>query len=219
MRQFTQILFPALLTTAVLLPASVDIADENPDKAKNNGCELPDIDEISSIVADLYCHPFAPLGAPDIADFHIPREKFSDVLQYFKSSRLDDKFLKTEKTGLDLGEIGTLRINLKHGGCIRICWFDWGQNRLHFSCTGRRYERVGDWIGRHGSDETLNVDGRIRKLHNDLSKKTHQRNRTALTNDGRCSAYETFWPEFGRNRLARRARFPRRFAMNCPRPC
>lgn len=170
MRCFAQVFLLILLATALHMSRSADIAEATPDDV---GCVLPDVGDISSIVADMYWHPFAPLGAPDIANFQIPRENFAEVLQPFQQSVPDNKIRPDfdEIRQPDLSEIGTIRINLKEGGCLRICWFDRGQNRLYFSCAGRRYVRFGVWIGKVGNDETLNVDGHIRKLHQDLNKK------------------------------------------------
>jgi|GEM_PF-6048456 len=165
MRSFNRTIILVLMLT-LFSPVDVDIASETVNAAEIDSLKLPDVSDIASIIADTYHHPFGPLCGPDLVNFQIPREGFADVLQYFQRGKLvkDMRCENDHDCQPDSSEIGTMRINLKEGGCIRICWFDHGKNRLHFSCAGQRYVRVGDWIGQDGSDETLNIDGRIRSL-------------------------------------------------------
>jgi hypothetical protein len=140
--------------------AYLPLAGQNDAGPRDAACLLPDPEEISFIVAEMYCHPFGELAGGDVASTRIAPEQFAECLEFFRDNRRDDTPYNDEQ----LGETGTLRIVLKSGGCLRICWFDRGKNRLLFSCRGRFFTRVGEWIGPDCSDETMNVDGRLRNI-------------------------------------------------------
>jgi len=142
------------------------LAAEKKSDRGSSACRLPQADEIESMIADVYCHPFANLVGTDFTGFEIPKKDFDDVLNEFKSCEPDHRVPEE----IDLDEIGTIRINLKahgapHGGCIRLCWFDRGkQGCLYFSCAGRRYLcRIKGSTG----DESMGFDGYIRALYRD----------------------------------------------------
>jgi len=149
-------LFCLLIVSLACLPS----AGQDDAGQQGAACLLPDAEEISFIVAEMYCHPFGDLAGGDVASSRIPPERFADCLEFFRDNRRDD----THYGDSELYETGTLRIALKSGGCLRICWFDRGKNRLVFSCRGRLFRRVGKWIGSDGSDETMNVDGHLRAI-------------------------------------------------------
>jgi len=125
---------------------------------------LPAIEDIDSMIAEVYCHPFADLGGSNFAGFLIPPEHFAEILKHFENCEPDHEF----REDVDGAEIGTIRINLKgcgtvHCGCVRVCWFaKFSQGTLYFSWAGRRYRHKRD---HYTGDETLMFDGFIRGLY------------------------------------------------------
>ncbi len=129
--------------------------DTSQSMAKRLECRLPKVDEITSMVAEAYCHP---LGGRDIPQFEVPRELYAEVLKHFEESRYDEEV----GVRLDGCEIGSIRMKLEYG-CVRICWFMVGSKaRLHFSCDGRRYVHVGK---RFANDENLTMYQYIARMH------------------------------------------------------
>jgi hypothetical protein len=133
--------------------------DDTESAARSTSIQLPEVKDITSMVAEVYCHPFGGHVGPDFSAFEIPKKHFPDVLNYFTHNKSDE----TVPTRLELCEIGTIRVNLEDGGCVRYCWLEVAcKDRLHFSCAGRLYVHTGKWFA---NDETLSFDGYIRALY------------------------------------------------------
>ncbi len=140
--------------------------------AKLRECRLPKVDEITSMVAEAYCHP---LGGRDIPQFEVPRELDAEVLKHFEESRADDRV----GGRFDGCEIGSIRMKLEFG-CVRICWFMVGAKaRLCFSCDGRRYVRVGDEFA---DDENLTMYAYFAQMqHIEQDKADAEKKRSSVT--------------------------------------
>ncbi len=149
------------------------LADDLRDSAiKPRVCRLPKVEEITSMVAEAYCHP---LGGSDVPQFEVPRELYAEVLKHFEESEAYDKV----GGPLDGCEIGSIRMKLEYG-CVRICWFMVAAKvNLHFSCDGRRYIHVGKQFA---EDENLTMYAYIAQMqHVEQDKADAEKKRSSLT--------------------------------------
>lgn len=140
-------------------------ADRKPQPKPNattGSCNIPNLADISEIVAETYCHP---LGAVDIRQFNVPPDEYETLLKYFDGSRevvdpTSDQYWS---------EIGSFRVVMKKGGCFRFCWYmNAAKARLHFSCAGRRFIKTGR---RFAEDENLTVTAFVRGLSERVKNK------------------------------------------------
>lgn len=153
--QSCQTTFVAIATAITISSTFSGSAQDShePKTAAPHGCFIPHAEDISLMVAELYCHPF---GFKDTDVFRIPPKHYEDVLNRFKDSEVDS----APPTNSDFSEIGTVRVTMRNGGCVRYCWYTaTAKSRLHFSCAGQRYVHVGE---RHSDDEALSLDGWLR---------------------------------------------------------
>lgn len=79
-----------LLAMTIAMPSRIGSAEEDTATPadKKTACRLPNIDEISSIVAESYCHPFL---LPDVPGFPVPKEKYAELLKHFEDSEYHGK--------------------------------------------------------------------------------------------------------------------------------
>ena len=118
---------------------------------------VPPVESIEEVIAEAYGHP---LAAKDVGPFKVPKTKWESILRHFRQSEPHDSAWPKDC------ELGTVRLVLKGGRVIRLCWFWLGkQARLSFSCGGIRYRSVGE---RFASDETLTLDALVREIHDAL---------------------------------------------------
>jgi hypothetical protein len=123
---------------------------------------IPEAKDIDKIVAEVYDHPLTPFF-PDKGPFEIPREDYEKVLHFFRNAQRDE----TTPSHVSV-EMGTIRFIMKEGGGFRICWFWHGKgSRLMFSWNGIRYRSAGE---RFAFDETMEVDGVVREIHDRITK-------------------------------------------------
>lgn len=128
---------------------------------------LPAIEDIEAISAEAYSNVLWP-GIKDIPPFDVPKGRFADLLEPFSKASQPYKHLSR---GV---EVGSLRLTLKGGRIRRICWFWMGhKGRMVFSYAGMRYMTVGTTFD---TDETLEYDGRIRIMKQEMDAANEARN-------------------------------------------